>query len=403
MNPLKFKNCLILILSFLLVVTTPGLSFAEQNNASSQVGLQQDDQGEGFWEKNKGLIQGIVIMLMAIILERFLGGVEEGEIPEEIPLPPEPSPQEDKDTPDLEVRIKGFYTNWEDDGNSLSKSAPYLSSLSPFWYSLNNDGTVSKKQGGHDEGVHKFSKEQDLLILPLLNNHSENSDFLETQESRQTAAQNVLDLLIHRNYDGINVNLERLPPWQRDNYTDFIKDLSRLLRPRGYELAISVFPKVDFPYELHHVYDYRSLAPYIDSMVIMTYDYHWPGGSPGPIAPLDWVRKNIEYALQFVPARKIILGAANYGYDWPSSGRGTTIPAKNALNLAREREAEIIWDSQAHSHYFHYWSNGEKHTVWFEDSQSFQYKKELALEYNLSGLAIWQLGNEEEHFWNILE
>lgn len=48
----------------------------------------------------------------------------------------------------------------------------------------------------------------------------------------------------------------------------------------------------------------------------MTYDEHYPGGSPGPIASIGWVNNVVKYATTVIPKEKIYLGLAAYGYDW---------------------------------------------------------------------------------------
>ena len=35
------------------------------------------------------------------------------------------------------------------------------------------------------------------------------------------------------------------------------------------------------------------------------------------VAPINMVRKVVEYAVSEIPPEKIILGIPNYGYDWP--------------------------------------------------------------------------------------
>ena len=46
---------------------------------------------------------------------------------------------------------------------------------------------------------------------------------------------------------------------------------------------------------------------------------HYPASNPGPIASAGWVKDNIEDALLDVDAKKILLGIATYGYDWPGA------------------------------------------------------------------------------------
>ena len=51
-------------------------------------------------------------------------------------------------------------------------------------------------------------------------------------------------------------------------------------------------------------------------MFIMAYDFHHAGSEPGPVAPITDVRRTVEFAIRYVPRRKIIIGVPLYGYDW---------------------------------------------------------------------------------------
>lgn len=352
-----------------------------------------------FYEDNKALVQGLGLMLFVLALDRL---ADSGDSEDTFTSPTIPT---HASIDGLETM--GFYVNWENNGSSsrssLDSNYDTITSLAPFWYSIDSSGELIPRYGGHIQNIQDLCRQHDIPLLPLFNNYSSSGQYLSSAESRTATAQKILELIEEKGYDGVNMDLEMLPSWQRNNYTAFIQELSRLLRPRNYTLTLSVFPKVDVPHNLHHVYDYGALAPLVDKMVIMTYDHHWPGGPPGPIAPSPWVEANIQEALKYVPEEKLLLGVANYGYDWPAEGRAQAISARDAKALAEEMNVQIQWDQKSQSPYFHYRKDGEQHTVWFESSYSLEYKKELAERYNLAGIAIWRLGNETSRFWEVLE
>jgi spore germination protein YaaH len=68
----------------------------------------------------------------------------------------------------------------------------------------------------------------------------------------------------------------------------------------------------------------------VDGVVIMNYDEHFPGGTPGPVASQDWFTDNLDSAVEEIPKEKLICAIGNYGYDWverpkkrqASAGRG---------------------------------------------------------------------------------
>lgn len=114
------------------------------------------------------------------------------------------------------------------------------------------------------------------------------------------------------------------------------------------------------------------------------------------VAPLNQVRRVVEYALTQIPAEKIDLGIPNYGYDWPlpferGVTKAATINNVQAVRIAVEHGAEIQFDMVAESPFFTYVENGTKHEVWFEDVRSLQGKFRLLEEYGLRGCGYWQI------------
>ena len=64
-------------------------------------------------------------------------------------------------------------------------------------------------------------------------------------------------------------------------------------------------------------YDYAYIGSQADAIILMNYDQHWPSSPPGPIASQDWFVENIQQVVKLVPPEKLVMGIANYTYDWP--------------------------------------------------------------------------------------
>ena len=132
----------------------------------------------------------------------------------------------------------------------------------------------------------------------------------------------------------------------------------------------------------------------------MTYEYGYKFGPAMAIAPINQVEKVLDYAITKIPQEKILLGISNYGYDWTlpyikGESDAPSISTTEALSLAYEYGAEIMFDEISAAPYFFYTdSNDRIHEVWFEDARSFEAKVELIEEYNLSGGFIWDLMRE---------
>jgi Predicted glycosyl hydrolase len=129
---------------------------------------------------------------------------------------------------------------------------------------------------------------------------------------------------------------------------------------------------------------------------LMTYEWGYLAGPPQAVAPLNLVRKVLDYAVTVIPPNKILMGIPNYGYDWVLPYvRGTlaqTFSNIEAVNRAFRNHAEIRYDETAQSPYYNYYDDRKRqHIVWFEDARSIQQKLLLVNEYKLAGVSYWTM------------
>ncbi len=120
-------------------------------------------------------------------------------------------------------------------------------------------------------------------------------------------------------YKGLTLDIEAFPETSRGDYSQLVQELHDDLQTKGLKLYIAV-PVND------RQFDYAGVAQVSDGLILMNYDEHYPGGTPGPVASQDWFVKNLEDALAVVPREKIIAAIGNYGYDWarkPGQKKGT--------------------------------------------------------------------------------
>ncbi len=148
----------------------------------------------------------------------------------------------------------------------------------------------------------------------------------------------------------------------------------------------------------------------------MTYDYH--SSSPGPMAPLDWMKQVIQFTRsQGVDLHKVLLGIPYYGADWwainpadpldPNNyskanrqSRGLyTLNGNNpnsssddingAMDLLAQYNAVLQRDKT--DPYFTYTLDDKYHRVYFDDAASWDAKLSLLAQYPLGGIGAWSL------------
>lgn len=291
-----------------------------------------------------------------------------------------------------------------DPGNTPSAYAmlkhylPVLTGIIPFWYQINAQGSLS---GETNPQVLTLAEKHNLWTFALVQNMTGQSVFgplLNSAVARSRAIDNMLTLVESNGYDGINLDWEGIAPSERHAFTTFVQKLSDTFHRHGYYVTLSVPAETqDQPGNgWTGAYNYRKLGRSADLLMVMAYDQHYSGGSPGPIASASWVKSVLNYTISVVAPKKIILGVPGYGYNWGGSGSAVALSYSQAQTLASQHGAGT-------ANHFSYVQNGTTHSVWFENTASLLSKMNLVSGYELRGMALWRLGIEDPKIWNFLQ
>lgn len=298
-----------------------------------------------------------------------------------------------------------YYSGDSSSYNSMVNNSLLINEIGTDTYKTDGLGNVT---GLVPTNQLTYANSNNIKSLAMITNNFDGSiakTLLESSANRQNLITNITAALKANGYKGVNVDLEGVYAADRSYYTTFISELYNALKPQGFMVTAAVPAKT---YDSttdgwSGAFDYAALSSYVDQLVLMTYDEHYPGGTAGPIASIGWVQKVINYAITVVPKEKLLLGTAAYGYDWSSNGtKAYSISQCN--NLAATYGVQIQWDPVSQSPYFNYTdSTGIQHTVWFENGTSLGYKLDLVNTSNISGIAIWRLGLEDSNYWSTIK
>ncbi len=318
-----------------------------------------------------------------------------------------------------EIETMGYFhfTNLAGLSRSLSVISPYLTYGGLFQYTISATGTISVSPNT-EQAVNILinNNVKPLLVLTNWGPNGFEPDLARTIMSvpvKTRVIENTLQLLDRFGFAGINVDFENMYPEDRQLYTDFVRDLRDLLRPRNYSISLAVPPKAaDLPNSPWvGTFDYRALGELADFIFLMTYEWGWIGGPPMAVAPITQVRRTLDYAVTEIPREKILQGVPFYGYNWqlPDTPENLAVPVNlvEVYPLAYRFQANINYDPVAQAPWFRYTdASGVNHEVWFEDARSINVKYDTAIEYNLRGVGWWSYINEPYGFpqnWPIME
>ena len=285
----------------------------------------------------------------------------------------------------------------------LSAVLPYLSLISPFSCGIRRDGTLVEPDDGALIASSESAGVRPVLIVTTLNDDGRFSSetaaaVLSDPKASRALCENIVAKLQTRDYFGVDVDFEYVPPSFKRRYPEFIAELRALAAPLGYRVMVSLAPKTSADQKglLYEAHDYAALGAAADYALIMTYEWGYTYGPPMAVAPVDKVEEVVRYAAGAIPPDKILLGIPNYAYDWTlpfTRGRAAeSMSNVEAVTRARQYGAEIQFDETAKTPYYGYYAgDGSRHEVWFEDARSTAAKLELVERYALAGWSVWNV------------
>lgn len=311
----------------------------------------------------------------------------------------------------LTTEVNAYITRTDSEGVAeVNGLGSYFTYLTPFTYSITKDGSVTEL---NDSALISASYNQNvdpLLVLTNFTGGKFDSDLVATilrSESLQnTLISSIVKKMEMKGYKGVNFDFEYVYPEDRENYNTFLRKTVAALKPKGYSVSTALAPKIKADQKglLYEAHDYKAHGEIVDFVVIMTYEWGWAGGKPWAIAPINEVKKVLDYAVTVIPRNKIMMGAPLYGRDWKvpwvDGTFAKTVSPQGALDLASKYGVRIQYNDVYQSPYFTYWDEtGQKHEVWFEDARSMLAKQKTVDEYRLRGLSYWVLGSAFPQNW----
>ena len=306
-----------------------------------------------------------------------------------------------KNVPTRPVEVNGYAYPYVDEA-VLRGILPYATYLTPFTYGVSAAGGLVSLTDQRLIALAKRYGVMPLLHLSTLTEtdtfSSERAAYVLRDPPRQAAlAELVARQIEARGYGGADLDFEYLPPELAVPYAAFAGRLRQALNARGMELFVALAPKTSAtqPGLLYEGHNYRLIGENSDAVLLMTYEWGYTYGPPMAVAPVQAVRRVLDYAVTEIPPEKIFLGFPNYAYDWTlpfvaGESRAQSLSNPGAVALAVRCRAEIQFDETAQIPWFRYsGGDGRVHEVWFEDSRSSLAKFRLVEEYGLRGLGYW--------------
>ena len=342
-------------------------------------------------------------------------------------------------------RVVGYLASWGVSSKGTRIAELPARELTHIFYAF---GDV--RDDGHAGVANPGSNFDELALLKTRNPHlklaisiggwtgsGRFSNVALTDSSRRLFAQSAIDLFIRQRpglFDGIDIdwefpvaggmqgNVER--PVDRENFTLLLGELRRLLDAEGlkdhrhYELTIAASAR---PQEIANL-EISRIAPLLDFINVMTYDYHSGPGITNFNAPLYAAKGdptpglNVDASMRAfldagVPSDKLLVGVPFYAHGYGAvpnindglfqSGTGTPAGWRpmdgdwRVLSQSRLRDPKYVRHWEANAQVPWLYDSTTRTWVSYDDPQSVAAKARYVREHSLGGVVIWELGGDD--------
>jgi spore germination protein YaaH len=283
-----------------------------------------------------------------------------------------------------------------------------LDVISPTWFQLKNaEGElINRAYSQYVEWAHKNGYKVWALLANDFKNVDMVSTFLSNTNYRDNLIKQILAYSALYKLDGINIDFENMRDSDRENFTQFVREITPFLKEQGLVVSVDVNDIA--------CYDKKALSDVVDYVMYMSYDQHW-STSPiaGSVAQLSWVEERVRGVIERdkVPVDKLLLGIPFYTRLWTEttdeSGNKSLKSKAMSMEAARktilENDVKVVWEEESGQFYGYFTKDNTINKIWLEDTNSINLRASLVHKYNLAGSCAWSSNFATKDIWEVLE
>ena len=283
--------------------------------------------------------------------------------------------------------------------------------VSPSFFYLDKDGELNENVGNSGLAYIEWAHSNGYKVWPMISNADAGikvtSSILNSYTKRQELIQDIVEMCVKYEIDGINIDFENIYEADKDKYSRFIIELVPRMQEMGLVTSVDVTaPDGDPNWSL--CYDRNVLGDVADYLVFMAYDQYGSSSTKaGTTAGYNWVETSLKKIIEYdeVDTEKIILGMPLFTRIWTIKQDGTV--SSSVVNMVDVNKSiptgvEKQWDDTLKQYYVEYKSGNTTKKMWIEDGTSIAAKVSLVTQYNLGGTACWEKDRETSNVWTII-
>lgn len=285
--------------------------------------------------------------------------------------------------------------------------------VSPAFFYIDKNGKFQENVGNEGEKYINWAKENGYKIWPMVSNAGSGmlkvtSSIMNDFNKRQKLIEDIVNVCIKYNLDGINIDFENMKKEDKDLYSQFIIELTPRIKEIGLVISVDVTAP-DGAETWSLCFDRHVIGDVVDYIIFMAYDqYGVSSKKAGTTAGFNWVETNINKFIntEEIDTNKIILGIPLYTRLWTiedENNADSSVVNMNKIDEVIPKDAKRTWNNALKQNVVEYTQDGEKKKMWIEDLQSIQEKVSLVTKYNLGGVASWEKDRETGDVWTIIK
>lgn len=311
--------------------------------------------------------------------------------------------------------------------------------ISPFSYEVQAKGTIRDAMRLKDVSwltLMETAGSKNIKIIPTFSwqNGNEIHRVLSSSTARAAHINNVLQLVDTNDFDGIDIDYENKQAETNAYFSKFLTELSKAMHARKKTLSCTIEARtparsrlVIIPKKLEYANDFSVINRVCDEVRIMAYGQgridlklnkkKSATSTPySPIADAEWVEKVIVEALKTIRKEKIMLGMANFGYDYEIAivngamryNNARSLTYTDALILANTTGATLERTKAGEVGFMYTTSTltatTSTHFVTFSDANAIKAKIALTKKYKLRGAFLFKVdGESDPALWGALK
>lgn len=288
-----------------------------------------------------------------------------------------------------------------------------LATLIYFGVVPDKSGHIRTDEPGYT-GLSRFSPFEHTSLLTIrMMDEPLTREILENTNKQKTLINEAAKLATTYAFEGILLDLEHsVLPTQKttDLVTDFVQNFSQQMHSKNMSFTIALYGD---SYYRPRPYDVAKIAPLVDHMYIMAYDFHKSYGEPGPNFPLHNSSEGKQlyaYSLedmladftQDIQPSKITVLFGAYGYDWSVDDQNRPAKAATARPFTQISarfypcsypECTLTTDAASSETHIKYTdTTGQRHSLWTETIDSLTSKTDFLRTKGISQIGYWAYG-----------